>query len=140
MSIEDCTPWKPGQSGNPAGKPKGARNRSTIYREHLLKKGKNGQVVDDLVLAAINKALTGDMNALKELMDSGFGKVPDKLLHAETDEEKIERDITDEVLKLLPQEELTRTTNPRHDSRNPREQPKGYTEAGGKDIAAVLLE
>ena len=29
-------PFKPGQSGNPAGKPKGARNRSTIAAELLL--------------------------------------------------------------------------------------------------------
>lgn len=108
MSAEDLTPWKPGQSGNPKGKPKGARNRSTIYREHLEKKGIHGNLVDDIVMAAIDKALTGDINALKELMDGGFGKIPDKLLHAETDEDKLERDVTEEALKHVPTEELER--------------------------------
>ncbi len=106
MAAEDLTPWKPGQSGNPAGKPKGARNRSTIYRQHLEKLGKSGQVVDDIVLAAIDKALTGDINALKELMDSGYGKVADKVLNAETTPEDLERDVTEEALKHVPQEVL----------------------------------
>ena len=89
-----------------AGRPKGSRNRATIYREHLEKKGKNGQLVDDIVMAAIDKALTGDITALKELMDSGYGKVADKVLTAETSEEKLERDITTEVLKHVPLEVL----------------------------------
>lgn len=66
------------QNANRNGRPKGSRNRRTIYREHLEKLGKSGQVVDDIVLAAIDKALAGDINALKELMDSGYGKVADK--------------------------------------------------------------
>ncbi len=93
------------------GRPKGARNRQTIYREHLLKKGKNGQVVDDLVVAAIDKALLGDMTAMKELMDSGFGKVPDKVINAETDLETLERDVTAEALKHIPTEELEKILN-----------------------------
>lgn len=32
-------PFKPGQSGNPAGKPKGCKARKTILREALLKQG-----------------------------------------------------------------------------------------------------
>jgi Family of unknown function (DUF5681) len=29
-------PWKPGQSGNPAGRPKGARHKTTLAMEALL--------------------------------------------------------------------------------------------------------
>jgi len=105
-SLENLKSFKPGESGNLMGKPKGARNRATIYREHLLKKGKNGQIVDDLVLVAIDKALSGDLNALKELMDSGFGKTPDKMITAETDVENIDDDITERVLRKIPTEEL----------------------------------
>ncbi len=94
------------QNANRSGKPKGARNRSTIYREHLEKLGKSGQVVDDIILAAIDKALTGDITALKELMDSGYGKVPDKVLTAETEPENLERDVTEQTLKHVPTEEL----------------------------------
>lgn len=91
---------------NKEGKPKGARNRQTIYREHLEKVGKAGKVVDDLVLAAIEKALTGDITALKELMDSGYGKVPDKSMVAEVAPEDLERDVTDEAMKHIPTEVL----------------------------------
>ena len=30
------TKWKPGQSGNPAGKPKGTRHKATMLAERLL--------------------------------------------------------------------------------------------------------
>lgn len=118
------------------GRPKGARNRSTIYRQHLEALGKKGQVVDDIVLAAIDKALTGDINALKELMDSGYGKNPDKLIHAETDEDKIDRDVTQEVLKHLPTEELERIvgvgiTGTGDDKDASKEQPGDIAETGG---------
>lgn len=68
------------QNINLQGRPKGARNRSTIYREHLEAESANGgQVVDDCVKSAILQALKGDIQALKELMDSAYGKNPDKL-------------------------------------------------------------
>jgi hypothetical protein len=75
------SPWEPGQSGNPKGKLKGTRNRSTIVREWLEARATQGegQVVDQLVRALIQKAAQGDVAAFKELMDSGFGKLTDKL-------------------------------------------------------------
>jgi len=76
-TLQNLKPYAPGVSGNPAGRPVGALNRSTLYRRHLEKKGIHGLVADDLVMAAIEKALTGDIQALKEIMDSGYGKVKD---------------------------------------------------------------
>lgn len=80
LGINDITPWQPGQSGNPAGKPKGTRNRSTIVRRWLEAKGKleGLNVADELVLALIEKASQGDVNAFKELFDSGYGKLTEK--------------------------------------------------------------
>lgn len=80
MAGEDnLTPWPPGVSGNPAGKPKGARNRSTIVREILEAVAEDGQMyVDKAVFAVMVKAMAGDVPALKELLDSGYGKVSDK--------------------------------------------------------------
>ena len=75
--------WKPGKSGNPAGRPIGLRNRSTIMREWL------DMVVDGepnlhrIMRALVNKASEGDVAAIKEALDSGFGKVADKTLHGE---------------------------------------------------------
>ena len=77
--------FKKGESGNPNGRPVGSRNRSTIVKQWLeVKKiAKNPisskeeelEIQDMMVLALINKALKGDVNAFKELMDSGYGKL-----------------------------------------------------------------
>ncbi len=77
--------FKKGESGNPAGRPVGSRNRSTIVREWLevKKQTRNPiteqdeelQVQDMMVLSMIGRALKGDVNAFKELMDSGYGKL-----------------------------------------------------------------
>ena len=75
-------PWKKGESGNPKGKPKGTRNRSTIIREWLEAKatdGEDGEVSDQLVRALIKKAAEGDVAAFRELFDSGYGKNTDKV-------------------------------------------------------------
>jgi Family of unknown function (DUF5681) len=76
-------PFKSGQewNGNAEGRPKGSRNRSTIVREWLEAKATDGegQIADQLVRALIKKAAQGDVAAFKELMDSGFGKLTDKV-------------------------------------------------------------
>jgi hypothetical protein len=53
-------PFKPGQSGNPHGRPKGARNRATIAAEILL----DGEA-DALTRKAIDLAKQGDTTALR---------------------------------------------------------------------------
>ena len=89
--IENLKPQKAGEpSHNPNGRPKGLRNRSTIVREWLeatesMKNPITGQSekltqYDIITLALIQKARKGDVQAFKELMDSSFGKIPDKLL------------------------------------------------------------
>ena len=60
MSEPNPTQFKPGQSGNPAGKPKGTRNATTLALEALL----DGQA-SALTQKAINLALAGDMAALR---------------------------------------------------------------------------
>ena len=72
-----------------SGRPKGIRNRSTIVREWLeatYKKvnpitGQNEtlQIQDHLVISLIGKALKGDVQAFRELFDSGHGKVSELL-------------------------------------------------------------
>jgi len=75
--------WNKGESGNPNGRPKGAKNRSTIARKWLevnqdLKNPLTGDTEkmsqeDLMTLALIKKAREGDVNAYKALMDSGYG-------------------------------------------------------------------
>lgn len=75
--------FKPGQSGNPNGRPKGTRNRSTIVREAIeaILQGKDQQVVDAMTAAIIEKAYAGDVQAYRELMDSAYGKNADTTKH-----------------------------------------------------------
>ena len=81
--------FKPGQSGNPAGKPKGTKHLSTLIREigenidwskTTLKNkdqmkelyGNNGWKA--IVYVAMTKAMAGDPQAMKWLAENGFGK------------------------------------------------------------------
>lgn len=94
---ENLKPFKPGESGNPDGRPKGSRNRSTIVREMLSKVAdlqeidpKNADTLkkhgietkaelESLITAAqILKAMGGDTKAYQALMDSGYGQPKQK--------------------------------------------------------------
>lgn len=57
-------PFQKGQSGNPSGRPRGARNATTVALEVLL----DGQATA-LTQKAINLALDGDMVALRLCLD-----------------------------------------------------------------------
>jgi hypothetical protein len=63
-TIQRGRPFPKGTSGNPAGKPKGARHRATIAAEALM----SGEA-DAIVRAVIEKAKTGDMTAAKIILD-----------------------------------------------------------------------
>lgn len=85
--------WGKGESGNPAGKPKGIKNKSTLIKKYIeaIVRDSEGKAKkqpwnmgDDemsaaeiMVLAQIHKAMKGDTAAFRELMDGAFGKSPD---------------------------------------------------------------
>lgn len=84
MAKEDnLKPFKKGESGNPAGRPKGSLNRSTIANKWLSTKeqaknpisGDNESMSqeDIITLALIKRARKGDTAAYKALLDSGYG-------------------------------------------------------------------
>jgi hypothetical protein len=72
-----------GESGNPNGRPKGSKNRSTIakywlevnqnLKNPLTSEEETMSQEDLMTLALIKKARDGDVNAYKALMDSGYG-------------------------------------------------------------------
>ena len=76
--------FKKGQSGNPAGRPVGSKNRSTIAKKWLetpeqFKNPITGEIEEltqeDIgTLALIKKMRSGDVRAYDSLMDSAFGK------------------------------------------------------------------
>jgi hypothetical protein len=57
-------PWQKGQSGNPAGKPKGTRHKATLAMEALL----DGEV-ESLTRKAVEMALKGDTTVLRLCLD-----------------------------------------------------------------------
>jgi Arc/MetJ-type ribon-helix-helix transcriptional regulator len=68
--LDNLNPFQKGESGNPAGRPKGAKNRSTIVRE-LLELDENELKMH---LAQIKKAIEKeDTNAYKAVLDSAYG-------------------------------------------------------------------
>jgi uncharacterized protein DUF5681 len=57
-------PFKPGMSGNPAGRPKGARHRVTMLAEQLL----DGDA-KEIIRKTITLGLAGEVAALRLLLD-----------------------------------------------------------------------
>lgn len=53
-----------GQSGNPAGKPRGTRSKATVLAEQLLEDG-----VQNVVRAVVDAANDGDMTAAKLVLE-----------------------------------------------------------------------
>ena len=76
-------PWKKGESGNPGGRPKGAKNRSTIAKLWLgtsqnvknpITEEMETMTQEDLItLSQIKKARGEDTGAYRALMDSAYG-------------------------------------------------------------------
>lgn len=68
-NLENLTPWKPGQSGNPGGRPKTKQARQAFQK-----------LIDELGLepaarAIYTKACEGDVAAFREMLDRVDGKV-----------------------------------------------------------------
>lgn len=115
MANKDIEPrWEKGESGNPYGRPKGSKNRSTIARKWLevnqsLKnpltgENENMSQEDLMTLALIKKARDGDTNAYKALMDSGYG-APVQQIEQTNTEIDLSSLTTDELKDLLNEDE-----------------------------------
>lgn len=86
-NTSGLTPFQPGQSGNPAGKPKGAKHLSTRIQEMLNddeftanmvgSDGKSiqfkGQPMEAIVRTAMLKAMSGDKKWAEWLAKYGYG-------------------------------------------------------------------
>jgi hypothetical protein len=85
--IDNLTPFEPGQSGNPSGRPKGSRNLSTILKEMLdeeieiIENGekKKKQFKDIIIRKLLKKANDGDMRAIQEIFDRTEGRAKQEI-------------------------------------------------------------
>lgn len=76
--------WKPGQSGNPKGKPKGTKHLSTYIQEALTDdnfelKLKDGSILREMpikaiIKTAVAKSVGGDTRAMEWLAKHGYGE------------------------------------------------------------------
>ena len=69
------TPFKPGQSGNPNGRPKSKPFKEAIQRA-LAEAGDDKTALQAVATALVGKAMLGDVPAIKEIADRLDGKVP----------------------------------------------------------------
>lgn len=70
--------WKPGESGNPNGLPKGTRQFATIFEEaiKIIVKEQRLKVNDpelELVIKGITQAFKGNYSFWKDIMDRTYG-------------------------------------------------------------------
>jgi len=74
------TTWKPGQSGNPNGRPPRGETLTDILRvklRELTVKGKNGKRIEAkeaIMITLLNLAMSGDLRAIQYVMDRVDGK------------------------------------------------------------------
>jgi len=108
------TRFKPGQSGNPKGRPKGSRNWRTCFYEVCklvgedLKLGKDpDRVMVEIIKRGIIEALKGKYPFWKEIIDRCYGKAPEKV-EMDTKIEEIKK-IEDLVQKMIIEEEKEKT-------------------------------
>lgn len=72
--VENLKPWKPGQSGNPGGRPKKLPITDTI-REALAKDMGDGKTAADVIVGVlVEAAKKGDITAIREIADRAEGK------------------------------------------------------------------
>lgn len=112
--LDNLKPFDKGESGNPNGRPKGSKNRSTIARQWLevnqnLKNpltgdNENMSQEDLMTLALIKKAREGDVQAYRALMDSGYG-APVQQIEQTNTEIDLSSLSTDEIKDLLKDNE-----------------------------------
>ena len=70
--------FKPGESGNPSGRPRGARNKASVLAQRLME-----NQTEAVVQTVINAALTGDMSACKLIVERLLPPVKERPLDAD---------------------------------------------------------
>jgi hypothetical protein len=78
--------WKPGQSGNPEGRPKVVRELAALAREH------GPRAIERLAEILESSDAKAATSAAKELLDRGYGKAPQTVEHTRKDPRQMSDD------------------------------------------------
>lgn len=73
-----ATRFKPGQSGNPSGRPRGARNKASVLAQKLME----GQA-EAVAQTVIDAALMGDMSACRIILERLVPTVKERPIQAD---------------------------------------------------------
>lgn len=71
--VENLIPWKPGQSGNPSGRPK--KKPITEMYERILNDPENVAAIEKATISALRKGNMAMVLQLREMADRTEGKV-----------------------------------------------------------------
>ena len=69
--------WKPGQTGNPGGRPKGSVSLTTLLKRELRKN--DGQLAEMVVKVALREAASGEFRYTKEIWDRVDGTLVNRV-------------------------------------------------------------
>ena len=115
-SENNLSPWKPGQSGNPSGRPRGTRDLAGYVLETT---GGGRELIDALVSIARGVMPSvpvpegsrprkdqqvrpaDQLKAIEMLLDRGFGRSPQQLDIAHSVTDRPLEHLSDETLRLL---------------------------------------
>ena len=81
-------PFQPGQSGNPNGRPKTKPFREAIQRA-LEAAGDDKEMLRKVAAALVEKAMAGDIPAIKEIADRMDGKVAQAIIGGDEEDPEI---------------------------------------------------
>ena len=112
----NLSPWKPGQSGNPSGRPRGTRDLAG----YVLETTNGGKELVDALLSIARGAMPSvalqegsrprkdqqvrpadQLKAIEMLLDRGFGRSPQQLDIAHSVTDRPLEHLSDETLRLL---------------------------------------
>jgi hypothetical protein len=93
VQKQASTRFKPGQSGNPAGRPRGARNKASMLAQKLME-----NQTEAVVQTVIDAALTGDMQACKLIVERLLPPAKERAIQADL---KLPATITTENAPLV---------------------------------------
>jgi len=115
-SNNSLTPWKPGQSGNPSGRPRGTRDLSG----YVLETTDGGKELVDALMSIVRGVVPNlavqkgsrpkqdqqvrpadQLRAIEMLLDRGFGRSPQQLDIAHSVSDRPLEHLSDETLRLL---------------------------------------
>lgn len=96
-------PFAPGQSGNPAGRPKRAKLwQEAIQRAIKRREQEDPQALEKLADKLLSKVNEGDVAAMKEFGDRMDGKVPQGIIGGDEDDPAVRTFTTIELVGVRP--------------------------------------